>query len=257
MRYKKTIKLAKDYKNKELIVASIFCEYNFDKLFIEICPINNCNLYTHILLFNTKNAKLYEKNNNIVTVPWDFGLCEIALVNINDRNIVASTMETNSIDNFDEIFKNAFVEYLSKKKVFVGCNYARAEEETPLRTTGIQMTFDDKIYNLDGKCYLDGDRISRLLHMGQAENFLMKKFANSIWRKICVSGNFYVCGILYNDNVPRYVGVGVPVITRNSISENLKKFTDFFPARENNPMGFGYYLGFKDIKSGENVKLSI
>jgi len=256
MKYKKTIKLAKDYKGEGSIVASVFFEYNFDKLYIEICPINNCNLYTHLLIFNEKNAKLCEKCNNIVTISWVEDYCDIALININTRGVVGSTIDTNEVHNFREVMKNSFAAYLNEKKMSM-CESRDMEDTGGGVMTGEQMSFGEEIYCPRKRNYLDKEKIDRLLSKGQTEKYLMKRFANSMWRKIYVAGNYYVFGVIYKSGEPEYVGVGVPVITRESISENLKKFTDFFPARENNPLGFGYYLGFKDVKSGENVKLTI
>lgn len=291
MEYKKIIKLAKDYKNKETsIVASVFQELNFDKIYLEVCSTINCNLYSHIFIFNQKSALFVEKCQNIITLDWCDGVAEIALINLNQRKIVGSTVNVFDYNNFELLLKNALYDYLHNKKLGK-CQQINMSNSTSLKLRSENRKGNkifEKIYidklgsNLEtskkdefiekqeylkklslssegihNKSFYDLNKINKIMKLGEEEKILNAKFKNSTWRKLYIKNLYYVFGIIFKNNKPKYLGVGVPVITRSQIGENLKKFTTFYPAREHIGNGFGFYLGFKDIETGENVRLSI
>lgn len=241
MRYGKKIFLLKDNNRVNAVVC---LECNFNTLEVSIDETKNCKMYTHFLIFNQNSAILCQKNTKIVNFESICDELHVAFLNRNiqnDYDFICCDLP--SIDNFNELIKRAKV-----NDDFAG------------------KVANEKLYNFNefvhpnlgnnGMSYfeLNKDKLLSLLKSGDEEKILNQKFKCSCWRKICVNGAFYVFGIIYKNNKPIILGVGMPVISKKLVNEKLSKFTTFFPARESVENGFGYYIGFKDLITGKNIE---
>lgn len=107
--------------------------------------------------------------------------------------------------------------------------------------------------------FFDGikEQIETLFDKFPEEEILKEIIPDSKWVKIDYEekGEYYVVGLMYEDNKIKYVCYGVPSIYSDDPPKDLKGFAQWLPIDSGKQEGFGYWLTYQDAETGENVKL--
>ncbi len=111
----------------------------------------------------------------------------------------------------------------------------------------------------DKDTFFDGikDQIETLFDKFPEEEILKEIIPDSKWVKIDYEekGEYYVVGLLYEDDKIKYVCYGVPSTYSDEPPTDLKGFAQWLPIDVEKQSGFGYWLTYQDAETGENVKL--
>lgn len=112
---------------------------------------------------------------------------------------------------------------------------------------------------LKDESFFDGikDQIQTLFNKFPAEEILQAIIPDSKWVKIDYEdkGEYYVVGLLYEEDKIKYVCYGVPSTYSDEPPADLKGFAQWLPIDASKQDGFGYWLTYQDADTGENVKL--
>lgn len=108
-----------------------------------------------------------------------------------------------------------------------------------------------------GECFFIRmkDEIEKVLSSYPKETALETTVENSRWVRITYGGGkYYVFGVIYSDEVPRYVCYGVPAEDSARPPESLAGISSFIPA---SPDGgdAGYWVMYQDAATGASVKI--
>ena len=100
------------------------------------------------------------------------------------------------------------------------------------------------------------EQIVTLFENNPSEDYLMQLLPNSKWVKVNIddNGDYYVLGLIYDDDKLKYICYGVPGVYQKYPPRELSGYPVWFPLDENNTEGFGYWLSYQDADSGESVK---
>ena len=92
-----------------------------------------------------------------------------------------------------------------------------------------------------------------------SEEYLQDLLPNSKWVKVKIDeeGNYYVLGLINEDDKLKYICYGVPGVYQKNAPRELSGYPVWFPLDENKPQGFGYWLSYQDADSGESVKATV
>ena len=103
------------------------------------------------------------------------------------------------------------------------------------------------------------EQIDLLFADNPNEDYLEKLIPNSKWVKVSIenSEEYYVLGLIYNEDRLVYICYGVPGVYQKTAPRELSGYPVWFPLDENKPQGFGYWLSYQDAQSGESVKAVI
>ncbi|MDY2695749.1 MAG: hypothetical protein SOV27_01135 [Eubacteriales bacterium] len=108
--------------------------------------------------------------------------------------------------------------------------------------------------------FFDGikDQIETLFTKFPEEEILKQIIPDSKWVKIDYEdkGEYYVVGLMYEDDKIKYVCYGVPSTYSDEPPTDLKGFAQWLPIDSEKSEGFGYWLTYQDADTGENVKLN-
>ena len=100
--------------------------------------------------------------------------------------------------------------------------------------------------------------IKNLFSQNPNEDYLEKLIPSSKFVKVSLDEqNYYVLGLIYEEDVIKYICYGVPGIFQKTPPKQLSGYPFWFPLDEDKKDGFGYWLSYQDAESGESVKASI
>lgn len=114
----------------------------------------------------------------------------------------------------------------------------------------------EPIKETDESFYMDiKEQLDALFNKYPEEEILKEIIPDSKWVKIDYEnkGEYYVVGIMYEDNKVKYVCYGVPSIYGGEPPKELKGFCQWLPIDISKEKGFGYWITYQDAISGENV----
>lgn len=98
-------------------------------------------------------------------------------------------------------------------------------------------------------------QIEKLFAENKEEEYLEKIFPNSKWVRVELEkDDYYVFGLIKNEDSVKYICYGVPGIFQHSPPRELSGFPSWLPLDSQNQEGFGYWLTYQDAESGESVK---
>ena len=99
-------------------------------------------------------------------------------------------------------------------------------------------------------------QIDKLFEKNPAETNLEEMFPSSKWVKVEYEddGDFYVFGLIYQDNEVKYVCYGVPAVYEKEPPKELSGYPIFIPLNKEDKEGFGYYITYQDAETGEPIK---
>ena len=108
--------------------------------------------------------------------------------------------------------------------------------------------------------FFDGvkEQITSLFDKYPEEEFLSSIIPFSKWVKVDFEqdGNYYVLGLVYeNDNI-KYICYGVPGLYDKNPPKDLNGFAQWLPLDENKPEEYGYWITYQDAQNGESVEIS-
>ena len=70
------------------------------------------------------------------------------------------------------------------------------------------------------------------------------------------SGDYYVLGLIYEDDSVKYICYGVPAMYSNEPPKELKDCAQWLPIDSTKEKEYGYWITYQDAASGDNVKAS-
>ena len=101
-------------------------------------------------------------------------------------------------------------------------------------------------------------QIDSLFENNPTEEYLETLIPNSKWVKVELkNGDYYVLGLLYQDEQLKYICYGVPGVYQALPPRQLSGYPVWFPLDSNKNEGFGYWLSYQDAENGESVKAVI
>lgn len=117
----------------------------------------------------------------------------------------------------------------------------------------------EEIFNEDSFVGKLKPQIDKLFEKNPIEKNLEEMIPNSKFVKIEYEddGDFYVFGLLYENNRIKYVCYGVPAVYEESPPNELSGYPTFLPLNKDDEKGFGYWLTYQDAETGEPVKAVI
>lgn len=91
------------------------------------------------------------------------------------------------------------------------------------------------------------------------EDTLEKIIPNSKWAKINYEDDdsFYVLGLIYENEVIKYIAYGLPSAEKNIPPKDLKEYAQWVPLDTKAPDGQGYWVVYQDAASGESIVLEV
>lgn len=101
------------------------------------------------------------------------------------------------------------------------------------------------------------EQIDTLFNKYPEEDILKEIIPDSKWAKIDFEdkGEYYVVGLLYENNKVKYVCYGVPSSHQDEPPKELKGFCQWLPIDVNKENSFGYWITYQDAETGESVEL--
>ena len=111
----------------------------------------------------------------------------------------------------------------------------------------------------NGGIFIDENFKMTDIYFTNLEREILKQIIpNSKWVKIDYEekGEYYVVGLLYENNKIKYVCYGVPSTHSEEPPTELKGFAGWLPIDASKEQGFGYWITYQDAESGETVKLN-
>lgn len=296
MIYKRSVVLSSLKGGKEKAVLTLECDggdmvgnirlYNFDKEpdgILSVGILNdgkvtkaglvreNNNFYTFkinsneslnaftcaLVNFNNGNVRplLQGSTNGIVTS--EERLCNSLSIFEEDASVqkVQSVLDKNQvfIDEQEEI--DDLIEQEVKNIQDIGCAgckyrdafYKLADDTTPMSEQK-EETFFDSIK----------EQVDELFAKYPEEEILKQILPDSKWVKIdCEEkGEYYVVGIMYENNNIKYVCYGIPGVYQDEPPKELKGFCQWLPIDTTKEKGFGYWVTYQDAETGENVTIN-
>lgn len=167
-----------------------------------------------------------------------------------------------SID-FDEELKEEVEEEIDKCMTCSDCQHCQYREyyfahmaEDENKKTEENLNEKEEIKEEKNFYYEIKSQIDKLFEENQTEEYLQNLLPNSKWVKVKVDdeGNYYVLGLIYQEEKLKYICYGVPGVYQKIPPRQLSGFPVWFPLEENKNDGFGYWLSYQDADSGESVK---
>lgn len=129
------------------------------------------------------------------------------------------------------------------------CEYRHAffTNETPEKKENKNETFFDGVK----------EHISELFDKYPEEEFLGQIIPNSKWVKVDYeeNGNYYVVGLMNDENGLKYVCYGVPGIWEENPPKELNGYCQWLPLDSTKPKDYGYWMTYQDVENGESVKI--
>ena len=172
---------------------------------------------------------------------------------------VQEILDENQID-FDESEKQeierAIDEELDKcdcdKKNCAGCRYREAfyaDEKQDDEPQTVKSTYYSEV----------SDQLKHLFDTCEKESALEEIIPNSKWVKVdyAKDGNYYVVGLIYEDETLKFVCFGVPGYYASESPKELEGLCKWVPTDSSKPFEFGYWITYQDAKTGENVEVEI
>ncbi len=129
-----------------------------------------------------------------------------------------------------------------------------------MEDTTIDENIDKVEERVTNKFYQEMKKqIDSLFEDNPSEDYLEQLIPDSKWVKVNIdsSGDYYVLGLIYENEKLKYICYGVPGVYQKFPPRELSGYPIWFPLDEGKPEGFGYWLSYQDADSGESVKAII
>lgn len=156
-----------------------------------------------------------------------------------EKEVIAKALDK----EFDDCSKCDGCKY---KKYYLSHFSALSEESEEKEQLPEEQTFFDEIRA----------QVESIFEKNPPEEYLQNLIPDSKWAKVKFeeSGDYYVFGLIYEDEQLKYVCYGVPGVYQEIPPRELSGYPVWFPLDEDKKDGFGYWLTYQDAKSGESVR---
>ncbi len=284
------------YNFKEIPAGILTLAFLFDKKVYKYALNNNGrDIYTFIMddsvkisdftcaLVNIKNGEakpllvgstaLKELNNIPSALVDNFDLLDMPDLKINE---VKERLDESKIDYDDsekEEIENTINESLCQCNKCSNCEYRNAFYDSSINGINNQTNKNPQEGNIQKKVLTNmsdinnettfydeiKEQIEILFEKYPEETFLNEIIPNSKWIKIDYEddGNYFVIGLLYEDDCVSYICYGIPGEHTQKPPSEFSGLTQWLPLDPNKPDALGYWLTYQDSKTGENVKIKI
>ena len=143
------------------------------------------------------------------------------------------------------------------------CNHCESCEYKKFYLSNIKEEEQEDLLDLDAQnqmFYMElKPQLDDLFAKNPSEEYLTGLLPNSKWIKVKIdeNGNYYVLGLINEEDKLKYICYGVPGVYQKNAPRELSGYPVWFPLDESKPQGFGYWLSYQDAESGESVKATI
>lgn len=232
---------------------------------------NNLNLekYTCALI-NIKNGTpspiLLGASNGSKPKTLDYRLAEnLYLLDEEDIKIkdVESALKQSEIyydKELEEDVECAISAELGGSKKCAHCKYREAFfKDSKTVTAKSQETLSPKINQPENFYDEIKEQIESLFNKYPEETFLNEIIPNSKWIKVDYedSGEFYVIGLIYEDEKIKYISYGVPGEFKVKPPKELTENAQWLPLDPTKPEDLGYWLTYQSAENGESVDVNV
>lgn len=119
------------------------------------------------------------------------------------------------------------------------------------------------------KCFVEEKQVSfymklkpqldKMFETNPEEEYLSKIIPSSKWTKVeyAKNGDYYVLGIIYEDDKIAYLCYGVPGVYQAEPPKELSGYPVWLPLDSEKQEGFGYWLVYQNAETGESIKAVI
>lgn len=114
---------------------------------------------------------------------------------------------------------------------------------------------DKKINNENDFLSSIESQINELLNNYNEETALENIIPNSKFVKVNNSNNYYIFGVIYEENKIRYIVYGLPGEFSVKPEDEYSNLYQWLPLNAENPEGYGYYLMYQDALTGEQIDI--
>ncbi len=123
----------------------------------------------------------------------------------------------------------------------------------------IQADIDQNIVGMEANFYeMISEQIDDLFANYPREENLENLVPNSKWVRVDYdnNGKEYVVGLIYDNQMLKYVAYGVPSVSRDTSPDGLEGYSQWLPLNPNAADDKGYYVMFQDANTGEGIKIN-
>ena len=102
-------------------------------------------------------------------------------------------------------------------------------------------------------------QIDDMFKKNSKDDVLENIIPNSKWAKVNNEDgeSFYVLGLIYEEDLPRYIAYGIPAENKNFPPKDLKEYAQWVPVDTKKPDAAGYWMVYQDAASGESIVLEV
>ena len=101
------------------------------------------------------------------------------------------------------------------------------------------------------------NQIEDIFNNSEQDDLLKNIIPNGKFCKVKMEEGDYVFGVIYEDNVPRYICYGVPCKQKGDKPTDLEGNYDWLPLDTQDEEGMGYWLSYQDASNGKNIKVEV
>lgn len=101
------------------------------------------------------------------------------------------------------------------------------------------------------------NQIEDIFNNSEQDDLLKNIIPNGKFCKVKMEEGYYVFGVIYEDNEPRYICYGVPCKQKGDKPTDLEGNYDWLPLDTQDEEGMGYWLSYQDASNGKNIKIEV
>ncbi len=208
------------------------------------------------------DAILYGNSDGAGDQEGVYGAVIDALQGTTKMAEVEKTLDENGIEYDDDLKKeiDEAIENEFEKNSCAKCKYREYffKHNPPQTLSSAKMQEEEVSIPEEKPTFYEEikSQIDNLFSSSPTEQYLQDLIPNSKWVKVEFDkgGDYYVLGLLYEDDKLKYICYGVPGIYQKTPPKQLSGYPIWFPLDRGNNEGFGYWLTYQDAESGESIK---
>ena len=185
-------------------------------------------------------------------------------VNIKTKNENFYNLEQNEdkTETVSEVKNFSFSDNLSSIEDRFEQNKKIEDEEKEIDK--IIDLYQDKIDEIDKKEDLPefysmiAEQVEKILETNPTEKILEEIIPDSKFVNVPkANGDSYIFGLIYEDNIPKYICYGERGKFSEERPEHLKSYYQWLPIDVDNVSGDGYFMMYQDAKTGKNLEMTV
>lgn len=174
--------------------------------------------------------------------------------NLVDNNPLSNFIENeNNVSSFQENLQNLERETTLKNENDELENLLDDYQETI--DAPIEENFQDELPNFYSKI---ASQVEKMLNNNETEKILEEIIPDSKFVHIPkANGESYIFGVIYENNIPKYICYGERGKFSEERPEHLKMYYQWLPIDVDDVSGEGYYMMYQDAISGKNLEMTV